>query len=937
MDSLDLDFASPDGPFSSGSPSSTPYDFNDDDFHAESLTASPGLADDSSLSYESPDIVERASEGYMTLTIASWNVKGDLAVSIKEAVIVEMIKSNSITFFQETGLAPNQDISGHLPIGFEIISHPRPVIPTDDQQWGGVAAVFDSNLSFTYRQDLACPDIIVLEFDDMFVVNAYIPPALSKWWKWSKVLPEVKLAEILATCAGENARKGFVISGDLNGRTGNWQLESASDRYPRTSSDPVVNTRGRWLRNDVCTPHGVLIANGSSLEVNSPGLPTSFQDHGSPTVIDFALVSQSLVTQFVSLAITRPHFSFDHACLQLTLEVPASIHKPEDPSGRENTFSREDCLPQSSSDLDFLLDEVMASSMDDEEATLDFYGPAAEKGSPTNVYIACHGIANGRFRCAIARTSKSIEVITVAGPRANALLCAVGYAALHAPPNQALVFYIDSIPTIRSLCHQIGPAYLRGSLDESLSLARAAYLLIKRTTPTNFIPVNDRIRTLEPWKAAVDAARRSPPVPLVHFSLPDIDDLETMRDSRPGSADQNAGDPPLPLDKPKVTTVLPRLPKPPQKERSLHSLMKDTPRMTMPRDTNPRSNKHRGRLRSRLKKWFNLQMLLHCRTTGEFWKLRRSWTEGRRRALGITIKQAREEFSVRMNPPVVLPRTIDEARFLEDKQRAAEIPDSTVDVTPHGTFSRRYGTQEVIWAKRKVCKRPRKSARGIDNVGYHDLLSISNEKLRDLLSACIEQRKIPSLWTLSTLIALPKPQKPLADPKSYRIIALESCVAKVMTLMIDRRFREYLDDTKLIPDSQNGFREGYRTNNNSFVLRHCIDKARASGKCLITLSINLKNAFPSTNLDTLWTKLHDLGARGPIIDWLREFYRQMTYRVKVGNDYSSAFNSTWGIMAGDSISPALFLLKYNAHVSMARPLFSSPSHRRCLFQTFLLF
>ncbi|KAF6747319.1 hypothetical protein DFP72DRAFT_821958 [Ephemerocybe angulata] len=33
----------------------------------------------------------------------------------------------------------------------------------------------------------------------------------------------------------------------------------------------------------------------------------------------------------------------------------------------------------------------------------------------------------------------------------------------------------------------------------------------------------------------------------------------------------------------------------------------------------------------------------------------------------------------------------------------------------------------------------------------------------------------------------------------------------------------------------------------------------------------------------------------------------MTYRVKVGDDYSSAFNSTWGIMAGDSISPALFL------------------------------
>ncbi|THU76541.1 hypothetical protein K435DRAFT_606534, partial [Dendrothele bispora CBS 962.96] len=101
---------------------------------------------------------------------------------------------------------------------------------------------------------------------------------------------------------------------------------------------------------------------------------------------------------------------------------------------------------------------------------------------------------------------------------------------------------------------------------------------------------------------------------------------------------------------------------------------------------------------------------------------------------------------------------------------------------------------------------------------------------------------------------------------SYRLIGLESCLLKTLTAIIDNRIREWSMADDLIPDSQNGFRTHYRTHNNSFILRTAIDEARATGRPLYAVYIDLKNAFPSTDLPTLWVKLFQNGMSGPLFD-----------------------------------------------------------------------
>jgi hypothetical protein len=137
-------------------------------------------------------------------------------------------------------------------------------------------------------------------------------------------------------------------------------------------------------------------------------------------------------------------------------------------------------------------------------------------------------------------------------------------------------------------------------------------------------------------------------------------------------------------------------------------------------------------------------------------------------------------------------------------------------------------------------------------------------------------------------------------------VGLESCVLKVLTLLIDRRLKEWAAVNDVLPDSQNGFRETFRTHDNSFIVCAAVESTRAMGKTLFVAFIDLENAFPSTDLPNLWTKLYQAGVSGPIFDWCRMLYKKMSYIVRHAGAHSSSFKSLIGVLTGDTVSPALW-------------------------------
>jgi len=74
----------------------------------------------------------------------------------------------------------------------------------------------------------------------------------------------------------------------------------------------------------------------------------------------------------------------------------------------------------------------------------------------------------------------------------------------------------------------------------------------------------------------------------------------------------------------------------------------------------------------------------------------------------------------------------------------------------------------------------------------------------DFLTSCIRQLKIPKIWRRALIVAIPKPEKPLGDPKSYRPISLLCVRFKILERLIYARVEPIVDP--LLSQEQAGFR-----------------------------------------------------------------------------------------------------------------------------------
>jgi hypothetical protein len=119
------------------------------------------------------------------------------------------------------------------------------------------------------------------------------------------------------------------------------------------------------------------------------------------------------------------------------------------------------------------------------------------------------------------------------------------------------------------------------------------------------------------------------------------------------------------------------------------------------------------------------------------------------------------------------------------------------------------------------------TAVGCDDFTYQECLAIPNEKMLEFFHLCIRNQDAPRAWLMTILIGILKKDKDAVHPSNYRLIALECCMLKMSTLIIDRRIRESAEDIGHIPVTQNGFQDDLRTNDNVFVLLSMIDTAES--------------------------------------------------------------------------------------------------------------
>ena len=83
--------------------------------------------------------------------------------------------------------------------------------------------------------------------------------------------------------------------------------------------------------------------------------------------------------------------------------------------------------------------------------------------------------------------------------------------------------------------------------------------------------------------------------------------------------------------------------------------------------------------------------------------------------------------------------------------------------------------------------------------------------LLDIYNEIWSENVFPAQWHEAIVIPFSKPNKNPKEAKSYRPIALTSCVCKLMERMVNDRLMWILETRRILDDVQYGFRKNRST------------------------------------------------------------------------------------------------------------------------------
>ena len=114
---------------------------------------------------------------------------------------------------------------------------------------------------------------------------------------------------------------------------------------------------------------------------------------------------------------------------------------------------------------------------------------------------------------------------------------------------------------------------------------------------------------------------------------------------------------------------------------------------------------------------------------------------------------------------------------------------------------------------------------------------------------------VPDDWLLGIIKPIYKGKGDRSQPENYRPITLLSCLGKLFTSIICDRLNTFANEIHLINEAQTGFRKGYCTSDNIFVIDFLCKYALNNKRKLFC-------SFITVWRDGLWTKVLKSGIDG---------------------------------------------------------------------------
>ena len=205
---------------------------------------------------------------------------------------------------------------------------------------------------------------------------------------------------------------------------------------------------------------------------------------------------------------------------------------------------------------------------------------------------------------------------------------------------------------------------------------------------------------------------------------------------------------------------------------------------------------------------------------------------------------------------------------------------------------------------------PNKTSTGFDDLSMR-LIKLIKSEIKPTLTGIFKQSLhtgiFPDKLKIAKVISIYK-KGSLNDVSNYRPISLLPSISKIFDNFIFIQLSTYLNEHKLLHDSQYGFRKGHSTELASIELIDRITQDLDKGKIPISIFLDLWKAFNTLDHDILLQKLNHYGIRSVELKLLTNYLRGRTRYVAYDKATSDIYPITTGVPQGSILGPLLFII-----------------------------
>ena len=242
---------------------------------------------------------------------------------------------------------------------------------------------------------------------------------------------------------------------------------------------------------------------------------------------------------------------------------------------------------------------------------------------------------------------------------------------------------------------------------------------------------------------------------------------------------------------------------------------------------------------------------------------------------------------------------------LENYTRTQNIENSLTSPLPLYLAPKPFSPGEI---QHLIKSFPFKKAPGIDLITAELARELSKKALIHLthiLNSILRLSYFPLQWKVSVIILIPKPGKPPDIASSYRPISLLPFFAKLTEKLILKRISKIINDKKIIPNTQFGFRNKHSTLHQIHRITDSISYALEKKLYCSAVLLDVAQAFDKVWHPGLLFKLKAI-LPSPYFLFFKSYLENRNFVAQVGSVFSKLSPILAGVPQGAISSPILY-------------------------------